>query len=212
MLNRYSGQEDMIVCSPLAGGARSELQHHIGYFSTPVAHRLAPCGHPWFSELLGRVRRAVLDADHNQYLPLHRLAELPNLARVPLNRGMLCYQDVSSRTLEFPGITATRMFLRVGEADFELAIYLEGTSGGNISGLIDYRADLFEEETISRLLGNYFAILERVTANPDQPLSRLPRFGGAPGAIVTALEAHPRHAQAGITQLPAATGSARRPG
>ena len=208
MLNRYSGQEDMIVCSPLAARDRAELEHLIGYFSNIVAIRIDLSGDPSFSELLGRVRRAVLDAHDNQNLPLQRLAELPNLARIPLNRGMLCYQDVSSRTLEFPGITATRMFLRVGEADFELAIYLEGTSGGNISGLIDYRADLFEEETISRLLGNYFAILERVTSNPDQPLSRLPRFGGEPGEIVAALEAHPRIDQAVITELPDRSGSA----
>ena len=132
--------------------------------------------------MLGRVRRAALEAHDNQHLPLQRLAELPNLARVPLNRGMFCYQDVSSRTIEFPGITATPMALRVGEADFELAIYIEGTSGGAISGLIDCRADLFEAETISRLLADYLAILERLTAHPDQPLSQLPRLGGGPAS------------------------------
>lgn len=208
MLNRYSGQKDMIICSPLAARDRTELENLIGYFNNIVAIRIDLSGDPSFREVLARVRRAVLDAHDNQHLPLQRLAELPNLARVPLNRGMFCYQDVSSRTIEIPNITATPMALRTSEADFELAIYIEGTSNGNISGLIDYSADLFEEETITRLLRNYSTILDRVTANPDEPLSQLPRFDDGPGEIVAALEAHPRIDQAVITDLPDRSGSA----
>ena len=93
--------------------------------------------------------------------PDEPLSQLPRLGDGPTEIVAALEAHPKIDQLE-TDITATPMFLRVGEADFELAIYIEGISNGNISGLIDYRADLFEEETISRLLRNYFAILDRV--------------------------------------------------
>ena len=101
-----------MVCSPFAARDRAELEGLIGYFNNIVVMRADLSGDPSFRELMARIRRLAVEAADNQNLPLQRLVELPNLVRVPLTRGMFCYQDMSTRILDLSGISATPVDLR----------------------------------------------------------------------------------------------------
>src|SRR5262245_3647308 len=176
LLNRYTGQEDLLVCSPFAARDRAELEGLIGYINNVVPLRVDLSGDPGFRELIGRVRRVALEASDHQNLPLQKLAELPGLAHAPLNRAMFSFQETSSRTLDLPGVAATPIDVRKETADFDLALYME-SAAGKLFGVLEYNAELFEGETIKRMVENFTVVLQAATANPERRLSQLPRFG-----------------------------------
>lgn len=208
LLYRYSNQEDQIVCAPLASRDRSELEGLIGYFNNIVVIRSDLSANPSFRELIARVRRTVIDAFDNQNLPIQKLAELPNLVRVPLTRCMLSYSDTSTRTLDLPKVSATSIDIRKDEGDFELAMYMESATSGSLSGVLEYNAELFNEDTISRLISDFEALLERLVSNPDQRLSENQALlNQGLSDVETKLNNHPQIDQAVVVALPDHSGS-----
>lgn len=202
LLHGRTGQEDMLVCSPFASRDRAEFEGLIGYLNTIVVMRLDLAGDPAFRELVRRVRRVAFEAFENQQVPLQRLAELPELARVPLTRAMFSYQDTSSRTLDLPGIVATPVGVRKDASDFDLAFYAEGTGDGGVGGVVEFNADLFDDATVERLVADYARVLEMVAADPNRALSHLPRTGPDRAAVESRLAAHPQIDRAVVVRRP----------
>jgi thioesterase domain-containing protein/acyl carrier protein len=189
-LNRYTGQNDLAVCSPMACRDKSELEPMIGYFNNVVAMRLDLSGDPDIREVIRRTRRTVISALDHQHLPLQKLAEIPDLARLTLTRGMFSFQDVSSRTLSLPGLSAEPIELRKPEADFEISLYMESTGAGNLTGILEYDAGLFDRRTIEGLARDFQAVLQSISADPDRALSALPRYGIDTSEITAGLKEH----------------------
>ena len=75
LLHRYSGQNDIIVGSPISNRPRSETENLIGFFLNNLALRTDLSGDPTFREVLSRVRRTALDAYANQDIPFEKLLE-----------------------------------------------------------------------------------------------------------------------------------------
>lgn len=208
LLYRYSNQEDQLICAPLASRDRSELEGLIGYFNNIVVIRSDLSADPSFRELMARVRRTVIDAFDNQNLPLQKLAELPNLVRVPLTRCMFSYSDTSSRTLDLPKLSATSIDIRKDEGDFEVAMYMESAASGNLSGVLEYNAELFNTDTIARLISDFETLLEHLVSNPDQRLSEGPsRLNQGLREVEAKLNDHPQIDQAVVVALPDHSGS-----
>ncbi|HZS34487.1 MAG TPA: condensation domain-containing protein [Methylomirabilota bacterium] len=195
-LHRYTEQLDQVVCSPVAARDRPELEGLIGYFNNIVVMRLDLSGDPPFGELIRRVRRVALEAHAHHAVPLQRLAELPNLVRTPLTRGMFAYQDASTRVLDLPGLVATPLDLRKETADFDLALYMESSAGGKLSGVLEYHAELFEEDTVTRMLQDLQVVLASVAESPERRVSQLPRRGDGSGAVERLLAGHPQITEA----------------
>jgi thioesterase domain-containing protein/acyl carrier protein len=190
LLNRTTGQEDLLVCTPYACRDRPELEAMIGYFNNIVALRANLAGDPSLRELTSQVRQVALEAHDNQNVPLQRLMEFGSLARTPLNRAMFTFQDTTQRALDLRGVTASPVALRKAEPDFELAMYME-SNGPRWSGILEYNADLFERRTIEALVSHFQAVLERYVSDPDARLSQLPGFRAAPADVEGLLTSHP---------------------
>ncbi|WP_329610608.1 condensation domain-containing protein, partial [Pseudomonas syringae] len=75
LLARWSGQNDVVVGSPIAGRMEEQTEHMIGFFANTVALRTRLDGDPSFRELLKRVRQTALGAYANQDLPFEKLVE-----------------------------------------------------------------------------------------------------------------------------------------
>jgi amino acid adenylation domain-containing protein len=177
LVHRYTGQEDLLVGSPVAGRTRGNLENAIGLFVNLVALRNDLSGNPPFDELLRRVREKVFEALARQELPFEKLVEELRPRRTsshsPLVQMMFALQDELMESLRLPGIAVTPIEVETGTAKFDLTFTIVRSATG-LNCCAEYNTDLFDQGTIRRMLGHYERLLEGVVANPSQRLSDLP--------------------------------------
>jgi aspartate racemase len=177
VLHRYSGEDDIVVGTPMAGRQMPETEHLIGLFINTLPLRTSLAGDPSFSEVLGRVKESALGAFAHQDLPFERMVkELQperTLARNPLFQVMFVLQSEEILPLEFPGLAAEHFRIGNTMANFDLTLDVVERDG-QLLCLFESNADLFESETIARLMGHFRTLLEGAVANPAQKISLLP--------------------------------------
>ncbi len=182
LLDRYSGQEDVSIGSPVANRNRSETEPLIGFLVNTLVFRLDLSGGAGFRELLERVRRTALAAYAHQELPFERVVEEVNprrdLSLSPLFQVMLLVQDGSRQTLDLPGLRLSPMSLGGDLILFDLTLsVVEAPSG--LLGTIEYSSDLFDPATAERMAGHFRALLAGAAAEPGRRLSELPLLTAA---------------------------------
>lgn len=177
LLSRYTGQEDIIVGTPIAGRNRSELEHLIGLFANTVILRTDLSGNPSFRQVLSTVRKVAMDAYSHDELPIEKLIEelkLPrDLGRNPLFQVLVNFQNASDELPVIPGLKLTPLRVETGTAKFDLSIgMIEKREGLRVR--IAYNTRLFDDSTIERMLENFEVLLASILADPDRRISELP--------------------------------------
>jgi thioesterase domain-containing protein/acyl carrier protein len=195
LLHQYTQQQDLLVCSPVAGRQRNETKRLLGYFNNVVVIRSDLSGDPTFRDLLEQVGQTTAEAHEHQDIPFQKVAELPNLLRTPLARAMFVFYNASSpfsgflpHTLESLNLTLESVFVIGDTANFDMTLLME-EKAGQLAAVLQCKADLFTVERVSELLGNFEACLERLIANPDLQLADLPLFTQHPSTGFSDLEA-----------------------
>ncbi|HSS47962.1 MAG TPA: condensation domain-containing protein, partial [Thermoanaerobaculia bacterium] len=182
VLQRYTGEDDLAVATPIAGRIRAELGPLIGFFVNTLVLRTDLGGNPSFSELLTRVRETTLSSYSHQELPFERLVEelAPerDLSRPPLVQVMFTMENTPKVALEHPGIKIISEATGLGVAQFELTCTYQEIEEG-LFGMLDYSRELFEGPTMVRLGGHLERLLSGVLAEPQRPLAEIPLL--APG-------------------------------
>ena len=177
LLYRYSGQDDIVVGTPVAGRNRQEIERLIGFFVNTLVLRTDLSDNPTFEQLLNRVREVALQAYANQDLPFEQLVEAlqptRDLSYTPLFQVMFALDNALVPFVELPDLTASSYSLEIGTAKFDLTLSMENTVDGLV-GVWEYNADLFDEVTIARIAGHFQTLLEAIAVNPIQPISELP--------------------------------------
>jgi len=190
LLSKYSGSEDIVVGSPIAGRTRREVEELIGFFANTLVLRTDLSGDPSFRELLGRVREGTLGAYEHQEVPFERLvAELQperSLGHSPLFQVSFALQNVEGAGGGLAGLRIEGVGGEVETAKFDLALSAVPHDGG-IHGVLEYSTDLFDRSTVRRMLGHLARVLEQVAADADVRLSRLALLGEAERASLLAL-------------------------
>ncbi|MBD1832156.1 amino acid adenylation domain-containing protein [Cyanobacteria bacterium FACHB-472] len=191
LLYRYTHQEDIAVGSPIANRNRSEIEGLIGFFVNSLVLRTDLSGKPTFREVLNRVRQVTLGAYSHQDLPFEKLVEElhpeRNLNRHPLFQVVFGFENAPMSALDLPGLIPSFMDIDFKTTRFDLELHLWKCSedfrslwGGKwedsegIRGVVVYNTDLFDEATITRMLGHFKMLLESIVANPEQRISNLP--------------------------------------
>jgi amino acid adenylation domain-containing protein len=177
LLHRYTGQEDIVVGSPVAGRTRASLEKVIGLFVNMLVLRTQLEGNPTFIEFLRRTQTTVLEALAQQDLPFEKLVEELQPQRSasysPLIQVMFALQDELSESVRLPGVSVAPFSLETGTAKFDLTLTIvKGRDGWNCCA--EYNSDLFEPATARRLLAHYARLLEGIAAKPEQRVSDLP--------------------------------------
>ena len=177
LLQRYSGQDDIAVGSPIAGRTRAETEGLIGFFVNTLVFRTDLSGNPTFRELLARVRESALRAYEHQDLPFEKLVEDLNPDRnsshSPVFQVLFAVQNLPRREFEIQELIATPIEIRSVSSKFDMfAAFLE--RDGQLMLRMAYRSELFDATTIARMLGHFQTLLEGIVANPDQRISELP--------------------------------------
>ena len=177
LLSRYSGQDDLVVGTPIANRTHSEIEGMIGFFVNTLALRTDLSGDPTFLELLGRVREAALGAYAHQDLPFEKLVEElqpeRSLSHSPLFQVMLVLQNAPYRQPQLAGLMTKALDGDSVTAKYDLNLEF-WESDGTLDVRLEYSTDLFDAATIERLLGHFRTLLEGIVAQPQQRLSRLP--------------------------------------
>ncbi|HEY6350084.1 MAG TPA: amino acid adenylation domain-containing protein [Candidatus Angelobacter sp.] len=183
LLSRYSGQDDVVVGTTIAGRRHTETEPLIGIFVNMLALRTDLSDDPEFRELLIQVREETLGAYAHQDLPFERLvADLQlerSLVHSPVFQAIFELHNVPEEDIPLSGLQMERMELGPNVAKFDLRLSLTEGSG-ELNGMIEYSADLFDPGTIKRLIKSYVVLLQAAVANPACRLSEL--------SILTAVE------------------------
>ncbi len=176
-LQRYTGRDDIIVGSPYANRSMYETEGMIGYLLNLLVLRADLSGDPTFRELLRRVRAVTLGAYNNNDLPLASLLqELQperDPSRNPLFQVSYVFTNSWGTVFERSDLSLTPVEVDNGQARFDLSL---GIRNGEDAPLVifEYNTDLFDDSTISRMMGHFRRLLEGIVANPEQRLSDLP--------------------------------------
>ncbi len=178
LLSRYSGQEEIIVGTPIAGRNRSETENLIGFFINTLVLRTDLTGNPSFSEMLRRVREVALGAYAHQEVPFEKLVEElqpdRDMSRTPLFQVMLVLQNAPVvEVVKIQGLEVSGVAGESGTAKFDVTLSVSETPNGRLQSLWEYNTDLFGSETIGRMMRHFEVLLESVVRNPEQRISEL---------------------------------------
>ncbi len=176
LLHRYSGQDDIVVGTPIANRLQVEVEPLIGFFVNTLVLRTRFGGDPSMRQLLERVRQTTLGAYAHQDLPFEKLvAELQpdrGLSHTPLFRVMFTWHNTPRPELELAGLRLEPVELEnhTSKFDLTLAVYEQD---GPLPATFEYSTELFEAATVARMTGHLQSLLGALAAEPERPLSEL---------------------------------------
>ena len=177
LLHRYTGQEEILIGTVVAGRNQPALERLIGFFVNTLVVPGDVKGNPTFRELLRRVRETALGAFAHQDVPFERLVEElqpeRSLSRNPFFQTMFVLQSAPVPRTQWPGLDVQPLDVVTGTAKFDLTLAMAETPQG-LRAALEYNTDLFERDTILRMLGHFQTLLGGIAANPDQTLWDLP--------------------------------------
>jgi amino acid adenylation domain-containing protein len=185
LLSRYSGQQDIVVGSPIANRNRADTESLIGFFVNTLVLRTDLSGDPRFVDLLRRVREVSLGAYAHQDVPFEKLVEElqpeRDISRSPLFQVMLVLQNAPQGAMQ---ITSNLQLGAIGVENqtekFDLTLTVSETAEGRLQSVWGYNTDLFAAATIERMIANFEMLSESIVGDPEQHLSEL--------ALLTAAE------------------------
>ena len=181
LMQRYTGQEDILVASPTANRNRPEIEGLIGFFVNALLLRGDLSGDPTFEELLARLRETALEAYTNQDVPFEKLVEelqpTRDMSRHPLFQVIFSLQDTSLNRLTLPGLKLKMLPIDNRTSLFDLTLLME-ERGDELGGIAQYNTDLFDAATIERMIGCFQSLLEGIVSNPQLRISTLPLMSG----------------------------------
>ncbi len=176
LLHRHTGQEEIVVGSPIANRNRTEIEGLIGFFVNTLALRTDLSGNPTFRELLQRVRKTALEAYEHQDLPFEKLVEElnpgRNLSHSPLFQVVFVLQNTPSTRWDFKGLRVIPVRMVSETAKFDLTLSMHETAEG-LRGSLRYNTDLFDDVTITRILGHFQNLLQEIITNPNEHIGTL---------------------------------------
>jgi amino acid adenylation domain-containing protein len=177
LLYRYTGQEDLLVGTATAGRNLPEVEYLIGCFVNTLTLRTDLSGNPTFLQLLEQVREVALEAFNHQDLPFEKLVEElqpeRHLSYSPLFQVGFAFYNAPRTELKLPGLTLSSQAIDSGTAKLDLTLSFKETEEG-LSGCFEYKTELFDAATITRMLTHFQTLLAGIVANPKQHLDELP--------------------------------------
>jgi amino acid adenylation domain-containing protein len=200
VLNRYSGQSDIAIGSPVANRSRREFEHLLGFFVNTVVMRCKASDEMTFLEVLDATRAVVLEGLEHQDIPFDLVVESVNPARSlstsPLFQVMFALQGEDSGTAEVrPWIVdLSRSGIQTsagqeGVAHFDLTL-LVNVSRRAVHCTLEYATDLFDSDTVRGILESYVEVVDRMGRSPRKPIADFEIIGAEDRQRQTVTWAH----------------------
>ncbi|WP_223645098.1 non-ribosomal peptide synthetase [Corallococcus sp. EGB] len=176
LLHRYSAQEDLVVGTPIRGRSHPEVEDLLGFFVNTLVLRTQLSPELTFRQLLERVRTTCMEAFGHQDMPIELLMQQlgvqRDLSRTPLFQTFFTFQDVRNRGSSLGDITYGQVHVHAHATPLDLSFWVKETANGIVGGM-DYNTDLFERDTILRMLEQIRTLLRAAVSDAEVPVSRL---------------------------------------
>ncbi len=176
LLYRYTGQEDIVVGSPVANRPHADLQRIPGVFINTLAMRNRPMGDQTFEQLLAVVTENAFKAYENQDYPFEELVgklELRrDLQRNPLFETLFIMQNIDMKPIRLEGLEIEPYPFDVPTSKFDISLNVLETSGGYLFNF-EYCTHLFRRETIERFSRHFVALLEAAAGDPQLTIAHI---------------------------------------
>jgi non-ribosomal peptide synthetase component F len=176
LLKRYSGEEEVVVGSPVAGRTRKELEGVVGFFVNTLVLRVKVDEQERVEQLLERVKDVALGAYEHQQVPFEKIVEElqpeRDLSRQPLFQVMYSLDRGGFSRPAGRGLPWSPLPMRSARAFCDLSFSMLETEH-QIEGSLVYSTDLFERQTISRMGSHFTRLLKEIAENPVKRISDL---------------------------------------
>ncbi|WP_283957997.1 condensation domain-containing protein [Janthinobacterium lividum] len=188
LLSRLSGQDDVVIGSPIANRQRGETEGLIGFFANTLALRVQLQDDPTVAAVLAQVKATTLAAYAHQDLPFEQVVEAVNPVRSmghsPIFQAMLSLNNTPvQEALALPGLTMSGMKRENTMTQFDLSLSLLEVDNGVVASL-DFSSDLFERSSIVRMLDSFQRLLAAMVADDSLRVSELPLLSEADAACM----------------------------
>ncbi|MDR3636255.1 MAG: amino acid adenylation domain-containing protein [Isosphaeraceae bacterium] len=189
LLRRYSGQDDIVVGTPVANRDGTGLEDVVGYFVNTLPVRVRIPEDATGRSLVDRIRGSALEMQAHQDLAFERLLDELHPERdvsyAPVFQVMFAFQSLPAALPVPPRRAADVDETRVGRcaAKFDLVLSIDATQDGWL-GYLEYNADLFDDTTAARLIAHYRTLIGELGRHPDAPVASLRLITGAESRAV----------------------------
>ena len=184
LLYRYTGQDDIIVGSPIAGRDHIDLEDQIGFYVNTLALRSRFDSSRGFREMLEEVREVTLGAFEHQAYPFDELVDELDLKR-DISRNalfdvMVVLQNNDSGESEekvLDGLTVQAYNeTKHRTSKFDLSFEFVQIDQ-EIAMSIEYNTDIYDESSIERMAAHLESLIASAVADPAVSLDRLDYLG-----------------------------------
>ena len=172
-IHKWSGQQDLVTGTVVAGRNRREVENLIGCFMNFLPIRTRLLGTETLEEIFAEVRTAVLEAQEHQECPFEKMVEAINPERRmnqnPLYNVALLLQNFPAEPFRVDGLKATPFPVGMEAALLDLRFEAEPNANG-LAFCCEYRNDLFERSTIEQVLATFQKVLSALVQKPKTRL------------------------------------------
>ncbi|MCY8754650.1 amino acid adenylation domain-containing protein, partial [Bacillus inaquosorum] len=176
-LSRLSGQDDIVIGSPIAGRPHADLEAVLGMFVNTLALRTRPAGNMTFEEFLKEVRQTALEAYEHQDYPFEELVDKlgvqREMSRNPLFDTTLVLQNMEQQKLKMKDVQLRWNDLQHPISKFDISLYVT-EHDSELFCQFEYSTALFEKETIQRWAGLFTTLVEHTAVSPETELDDIP--------------------------------------
>ncbi|WP_431088386.1 amino acid adenylation domain-containing protein [Paenibacillus sp. 8b26] len=176
LLHQYTGQEDIIVGSPIAGRPHADLEPVIGMFVGTLAMRNYPTAGQTFRSYVENVKKHALKAYEHQDYPFEELVDKlmmkRDMSRNPLFDTMFVLQNTEQNELKLADLSFRPYGMEQAPAKFDLTLEASEGEAGIRFGL-EYATSLYQRETVEQMTRHFVRLVETVVVNPDLTLGEL---------------------------------------
>lgn len=176
LLFRYSGQQDIVVGTPVSGRGQAALKDVIGCFLNLLAIRTHVSPLTDFTTVLQQVKATLLAALARADVPFEAIVQAlgpqRDLSRAPVVQVVFTMQNVPLPAVQAETIRLAVAEVALGDFSYDLSLSFLETPAG-LLGHIDYASDLFELPTIQRMVHHFRQLLQGIVAAPQRRVGEI---------------------------------------
>jgi len=177
LLHKLTGQDDLVIGTPVRGRDLPELESLIGFFVNTLPLRLRPRADLTVTEWLGHVQRQVIDALAHPDVPLDHLVRTlrppRDTSRAALYQALFSYQDARERQASWGNVRHLRHDLPMVGAAQDLALWCVETPH-DIEFTFSYDTGILEAHSVALFADRFAELLQRLARHADTPLRAVP--------------------------------------